>query len=114
MLDNAISLYVPKARVYSSFSTFEDVVIRGDGTQIVKATVMRDLIITEGVGDGAIKLSGVNVFGRLIVRGGSKIVLNQCQIGSVVNTCGAEIVETNDPVVDPGAIDTAGMTVNGG
>ncbi len=114
MLDNAISLYAPEARVYSSFSTFEDVVVRGDGTQLVKATVMRDLILTEGVGDGAIKLSGVKVFGRLIIRGGSEIVLNQCQIGSVVNTCGAKIVETNDPVVDPGAIGTAGTSVNGG
>lgn len=108
MLDNAISLYVPQSNVYSSFSTFEDVVVRAENTQLVKATVMRDLIITEGVGDGTVTLSGVNVVGKLIIRGGDKIIMNQSQANYIVNMCGAEIVETNDKVIDPNALDYNG------
>lgn len=108
MLDRAISLYVPQSNVYSSFSTFEDVVVRTENTQIVKATVMRDLIITEGVGDGTVILSGVNVFGKLIIRGGDKVIMNQSQANYIVNMCGAEIVETNDKVTDPNALDYNG------
>ena len=101
MLDRAISLYAPESKAYSSFSTFEDVVVRAADTQIVKATVMRDLIITEGVGDGTVTLSGVNVFGKLIIRGGAKVIMNQSTANTIVNTCRAEIVETNDKIVDP-------------
>lgn len=93
MLNSAISVYAQEARDYTAFSTFEDMLIRADGTTVADASIMRDLIIADAVGAGTVKLRNVSVLGTLIIRGGAEIVLENCTVGDILNYNSAKITK---------------------
>lgn len=101
MLDRAIEGYVQDAGIYSGANCMEDVVIRAENAVISNSVLYRDVMITEGVGDGVVVLSGNVICGNLIVRGGSKIVLAGCEVyGSIINPNGVVIEELKKPISD--------------
>ncbi len=64
-----------------------NVLIRASRVNIRDANINGDLIIADGVGDGNVILTNVNIEGRLVIRGGgvnSIIIRGNSQVGTVV------------------------------
>lgn len=80
ILNNGIAALIQKEGEYDHVDTMETVVIRAADVQLKRSTVYRDVIISEGAGSGEVTLHNVTIVGNLIVRGGSKITLNNVEL----------------------------------
>lgn len=80
VFNHAIASLLQSAGKYYNVDTMETVVVRAPGVQIHHSVIYRDLILAEGIGNGEAALSNVTIVGSLIVRGGSKITLNNVKV----------------------------------
>ncbi len=87
-----------------------NIVITSDGVSLKGITVKGDVIIADGVDAGSIVLDGVNIEGRLVVRGGSKAALTNGTkaAGTVVAKPSGEVTVSADAQSDAGSINVAG------
>ena len=82
---NTIKEYISEAGEYS-IDVVGNLMKNTPGVVLTDSTVVGDIIIGDGVGDGAVTLDGVNVEGRLLVRGGgaeSVIIKGGSTIGTI-------------------------------
>ena len=71
VMDNVINIYIHKQGIYTQTVT-GNVMIKASGVTLENMTVPGDVFVGEGVADGRVELNGINVEGRLVVRGGGR------------------------------------------
>jgi hypothetical protein len=69
IIDNMVAAYNDQPLTYTG-DVHGNVILRADGSTLSDAIVYGNLIVAEGVGEGAVTLNNVIITGKLIVRGG--------------------------------------------
>lgn len=85
-------IYKMLAHYISDAGTYTDdlngnVMVNAPGVILQDMTITGDLIIGEGVGNGEVTLDGVELLGRLVVRGGGEnsiVIKNESSVGNVI------------------------------
>lgn len=83
---NMLKTYISDAGTYTE-DLSGNVMVNVPGVVLKDMTIDGDLIVGEGVGDGEVTLDGVNLTGRLVIRGGGEnsiVIKNKSNVGSVV------------------------------
>ena len=80
IMDNVIKVYITNAGTLKNVST-GNVMVNVDGVILEDVTINGNLIIGDGVGDGAVTLNNVIVKGNIIARGGG--------LGSIIISSGS-------------------------
>jgi hypothetical protein len=91
ILNRMVSQYITEAGTFEAGYVAPEgsVLVRVPGVMLKNLTIMGDLIIGDGVGDGEVTLDGVTVRGRIVIRGGgenSLRIIGNSSVGTVIVT----------------------------
>jgi hypothetical protein len=111
IIDNMVAAYNNQPITYTG-DVNGNVILRADGSTLSDAIVYGNLIVAEGIGEGAVTLNNVIITGKLIVRGGGPysvhingnslfIQVDGTKVGSVIAQFKGSVIGTTSVVVAP-------------